>query len=106
MGFELTGDSLIRLFFGIQLAALLFALFLVAFNFGGAAGLVMVALVGLLLFVAAVALWRHHTGRTEVPVVGTPEDITDRPLVFPGQAAKERWRKAVERLPAEDDEEG
>ena len=65
-----------------------------------------VALAGafaLVLLALVAAMWRART----VDVTYSPGyDIAWNPSAFPGQAAKERWAKAVRRLPRGEDEDG
>jgi hypothetical protein len=102
--FELSGDSLSRLLYASQLAALLLALLVVAFPLDSVASVLLAILFASLVLTTAVGLWRKQTGRTSGTHFG-PEDITYDPFADPGQAAKDRWKKTVRRLPGGDDEQ-
>ena len=102
--FELSGESLSRLLYASQLVALLLALLFVAFPFDSVASGLVAVLFASLLITTAVGLWRKKTGKAGGTHLGTGEDITYDPIADPGQAAKDRWKKAVRRLPGGDDE--
>ena len=101
---ELSGDSLSRFLYALQLAALLFGLLFVALPIDGPVDVLLAGLLATLATATAIGLWRTTTdseGRTRL---GTAEDITYDPFADPGQAARDRWERAVRRLPGEDDE--
>ncbi|MFC4548695.1 MULTISPECIES: hypothetical protein [Halorussus] len=102
--FEIPGDWLSRFLYASQLAALLLALLFVAFPLDGLASIALAFLFALLVVVAVVGVWRTTTDGDGPNRVGTAEDITYDPFADPGQAAKDRWEKAVRRLPGGDDE--
>ncbi|RDI70629.1 hypothetical protein [Halopelagius longus] len=100
---DISGGWLSRILYAFQLVALLLALFFVVPSLGDAAG----ALLGLLfalLVVAIVIGARRSADGDGGNHLGTAEDITYDPFGDPGQAARERWEKAVRRLPGGDDE--
>ncbi|UPW01258.1 hypothetical protein M0R88_03915 [Halorussus gelatinilyticus] len=70
----------------------------------GAASVALAVLFGSLVTVTAFGLWRKRTDDDGFAHLGTLEDITYDPFADPGQAARDRWEKAVGRLPDEDDE--
>ena len=102
--FEISGKSLIYLFYASSLAALVTLLAFVVLPFDSVASVALAVLFASLLIAAVVGLWRRATGR-EGEHLGTAEDIAYDPIAYPGQAAKHRWLKAVRRLPGGDDEE-
>ena len=102
--FELSGKSLIYLFYASSLAALVPLLAFVVLPLDGFASVALAVLIAFLLIAAVVGLWRRATDR-EGEHLGTREDIAYDPIAYPGQAAKHRWMKAVRRLPGRDDEE-
>ncbi|NHN60986.1 MULTISPECIES: hypothetical protein [Halorussus] len=102
--FDISGKSLIYLFYGSSLAALATLLAFVVSPFDSFASVALAVLFASLLIAAVVGLWRRATGR-EGEHLGTAEDIAYDPIAYPGQAAKDRWLKAVRRLPGGDDEE-
>ena len=96
---ERSGPWLRRLLYGSQLVGLALVLVAVVAPFDTAGDV----LLGALLVATAVGLWRARTdGDTTSP--GTVEDITYDPFADPGQAARDRWERAVRRLPGGDDE--
>ncbi|WP_162224387.1 hypothetical protein [Halorussus amylolyticus] len=100
----LPGDWLGRLLYAFQLVALLLVLLFVALPFDDFASVLLAFLFASLVTATAVGVWRTTTdgdGRTHL---GTAEDITYDPFADPGQAAKDRWEKAVRRLPGGDDD--
>ena len=102
--FEIPGGALSRVLYASQLAALLLALIFVALPIDGFAGVLLAFLFASLVVVAVVGLWRTTTDGDGPNHLGTAEDITYDPFADPGQAAKDRWEKAVRRLPGGDDE--
>ncbi|WP_049984864.1 hypothetical protein [Halobellus rufus] len=101
---DISSDSLGSLLYAAQAAALLLALLYVAFPFDSAASALLGVAFGSLVIATVVGLWRKQTGREDGTYPQTAEDITYDPFGDPGQAAKERWQKAVDRLPSGDDE--
>jgi hypothetical protein len=96
-----TADSSVRLFYGFQLVVLLAALVLLVPGIGGFAGIALGVLLGALVAATALGLWRTTTDReSEHP--GTAADIAHDPFADPGQAARQRWERAVSRLPDDD----
>jgi hypothetical protein len=102
--FEVSGRSLVSLFYVSSLAGLLALLYLVVLPIDGVGSGALAVLFAFLLFTTAVGLWRRQTGR-DGEHLGTDEDIAYDPIAYPGQAAKHRWEKAVRRLPGGDDGE-
>ena len=103
---ELTGDSLTRVFYALQLAVIALFLLFAAVSLEWSVSAPLVALFVLLLAATAVGLWRRATGRDEGAHFGTAEDITYDPFGDPGQAARHNWEKAVRRLPGDDERDG
>ena len=101
---DLSGDSLARFLYASQLAALLLVVFFVAVPVDGVAGVAVAVLFASLSAAAAVGLWRTVRDREGGERLGTADDITYDPFADPGQAARDRWEKAVRRLPGGDDE--
>jgi hypothetical protein len=101
---EMSGGWLGRSVVAFQLTALLVALFFVIPRLDAAVGVLLGSLFALLALASAIATWRRATGRDDSGYLGTAEDITYDPIADPGQAARERWEKAVQRLPGRDDE--
>jgi hypothetical protein len=97
--FEISGDSLSRLLYALQLVGLGMALVAVALSLDGPASVPLALLFLTVMVATLLGLWRTPTDDTGTR---TAEDITYDPVADPGQAAKERWERAVRRLP--DDE--
>jgi hypothetical protein len=102
--FEVSGRSLLYLFYASSVAALLSVLAVVVWPLDGFASVAFALLLALLVFAAVVGAWRRRTGR-EGEHLGTDEDIAYDPIAYPGQAAKQRWERSLRRLPGGDDEE-
>ncbi|WP_459193744.1 hypothetical protein [Halosimplex sp. J119] len=102
---ELSGGSLRFALYALQLSGLvLVALFVVA-PFDSAANIVLAVLFGSLAVASAYGLWRRRTDSGASTQARTAEDITYDPIADPGQAARDRWERAVRRLPGGDDED-
>ena len=101
---EITGATLQYVFYAVTLAALVPLLAILVWPFDDAADLAVAALLLSLVIASVVGLWRRKTGR-DPQHLGTDEDIAWDPIAYPGQAAKDRWLKAVRRLPGDDDED-
>ena len=102
--FEISGDSLSYLLYASQLTALLVVLLSVVFPFDGTASVALALLFASLMVGTVVGLWRKWTGSDGFTHLGRHEDVTYDPFADPGQAAKERWEKAVRQLSDEDNE--
>ena len=101
---EVSGDTLARLVYALQLAALVAVVAFVVSPFGSSANLPLAVLFGVLVVTTAVGAWRARTDGDGGTRVGTAEDITHDPFADPGQAARDRWEKAVRRLPGDDED--
>lgn len=101
---EITGATLQYLFYAVSLAVLVPLVAVLAWPFDSLANIAVAVLLLSLVIASVVGLWRRQTGR-DPQHLGTDEDIAWDPVAYPGQAAKERWLKAVRRLPGNDDEE-
>lgn len=101
---DFSGNWLSLLLYAFQLVALLLATFFVAFPLDSSASIALALLFAVLVFVMALGLWRRTTDSDGQKHLGTAEDITYDPFADPGQAARDRWEKAVRRLPDGDDE--
>lgn len=102
---ELSGETLSRVLYASQVAALLAVLPFVVFPLDGISSVALGVLFVALAVAGAVGLWRTTTDGDGGHHLGTAEDITYDPFADPGQAAKDRWEKAVRRLPGRDDED-
>ena len=102
--FEISGDTLIYVFYGLSLAALAPLLASVAFPLDSFANVAFAALIALLLGAVVIGMWRRWTDR-EGEHLGTAEDIAYDPFGDPGHGAKQSWENAVRRLPGGDDDE-
>ncbi|WP_396612486.1 hypothetical protein ACH9L7_04215 [Haloferax sp. S1W] len=102
--FEISGTSLSLVLYAFQLVAILLALVFVAFPFDNSANVVLGLLFGVVALAMVLGVWRRATGRDGGSHLGTAADITYDPFADPGQAAKDRWEKAVRRLPGGDDD--
>ena len=100
---EITGRHARLALFGVTVAGLLLVVVLVAISVGGPRGVAVGAVLSPVAVLVAVGSWRSLTGKARGPVMGTPWDITHDRYAFPGQAAKERWLRAVQRLPDGDE---
>ncbi|NEU56030.1 hypothetical protein [Halorussus sp. MSC15.2] len=101
---EFSGGWFRLLLYAFQLAALLLVLLFVVLPLDSSASVLLASLFGLLAAVTAFGLWRTTTDSDGRTSLGTAEDITYDPFADPGQAARDRWEKAVRRLPGGDDE--
>jgi len=101
---DFSGNWLRRFVYAFQLAALLAVLLFVVLPLDSSASVPLALLFALLAFTAAFGLRRTTADDDEQNRLGTAEDITYDPFADPGQAARDRWEKAVDRLPGGDDE--
>lgn len=106
---EITGESIVYLFYAVTLAIVPVVLYFYVWPIDDLPSvLLVVLLVALILFVLA-DYWNWKSGslRTHLGSAAErdqPYDITYDPYADPGQAAKDTWRKAVERLPDDDED--
>lgn len=100
---ESAGGWLRLLLYAVQLAALAAVLFFVVLPLDSAAGAAFALLFASLVAATVFGLWRRNPGDDGPTRAGTVEDITYDPVADPGQAARDRWEKAVRRLPGSDD---
>ncbi|WP_042664637.1 hypothetical protein [Haloferax sp. ATB1] len=101
---ELTGTWLSYLLYAFQLTALALVLVFVVPALEYPVNVLLGGLFIVVMLASVVALWRRAAGRDGGNQLGTAEDITYDPFADPGQAARDRWEKAVRRLPGSDDE--
>jgi uncharacterized membrane protein YqjE len=101
---ELSGTSLLYLFYAVSVPGLVYVVAVVAYPFDNLGSVALAVLIGFLLLAVVVGVWRRRTGR-EGDHLGTVEDIAVDPTAYPGQAAKQRWLRAVRRLPSGSDDE-
>ncbi|MFA9418161.1 hypothetical protein [Natrinema sp. HArc-T2] len=96
-----------RLFYATQLAVLLLALIFVVAPFDNftLSKFTSAILLALLAVATVVSLWRRRTDKGGETYSETTEDITHDPFADPGQAAKDRWVKAIRRLPGRENED-
>jgi hypothetical protein len=95
---EITGKSLIYIFYIVSLAGLVWILAFIVFPLEGPGSVGLALLFVLLTLAGVVGFWRRSTDR-DPEHLGTTEDIAYDPIAYPGQAAKHNWIKAVSRLP-------
>lgn len=101
---EITGRTLQYVFYAVTLAALVPLVAILVWPFDSVGDLAVAVLLVSLVLATVVGLWRRKTGR-EPEHLGTVEDIAWDPIAYPGQAAKDRWLKAVRRLPGDDEDD-
>ncbi|RDZ64317.1 hypothetical protein C5B90_12035 [Haloferax sp. Atlit-12N] len=101
---ELTGARLSYLLYAVQLAVLALVLAFVVPALEYPVNIFLGGLFAVVMLASVVALWRRAAGRDGGSQLGTADDITYDPVAEPGQAARDRWEKAVRRLPGFDDE--
>ncbi|WP_415380929.1 hypothetical protein [Halosimplex sp. TS25] len=99
---ELSGDRFSLLLYAVQLVGLLLVALFVAPRLGGPAGVLFGLLFASLVVATGIGLWRRRTGDDGGTHLETAEDITYDPIADPGQAARDRWETAVDRLPGGD----
>ena len=99
---ELSGRALLVLFEAVTLLALVVFVGPALWPPEDAMGVALVALFALVLVGLVAALWRSR--RVEGSYLRSGYDISYDPVGDPGQVAKDRWRKAVQRLPDGEDE--
>ncbi|WP_255152010.1 hypothetical protein [Halorarius halobius] len=102
--FEISGRSLLYVFYAVSLAVLVPLLSMVVFPIEGLGDAALAALFAVLLGAGVVRAWRTRTDR-EPEHLGTAGDVAYDPIADPGQAAKHSWEKAVRRLPGRGDDE-
>ncbi|POG55560.1 hypothetical protein [Haloferax marisrubri] len=102
---ELSGTWFSYLLYAVQLAVLALVLVFVVPALEYPADILLGGLFAVVILASVVALWRRATGHDGESRLGTAEDITYDPFADPGQAARDRWEKAVRRLPGSDDDE-
>lgn len=102
--FEITGKTLVYLFYVISVVALVPLLAVLVIPPDSLADIAIGVLFVLLLGAWTVGLWRRRTG-SDGTHIGPAEDIAYDPFAYPGDGAKHAWVKAVERLPGGDSEE-
>lgn len=103
--FEISGDSFKHVLYASQLTVLLLSLLFVVFPFEDSASFLSASLIVVLVTTGLVGLWRMKTTDDGGTSLGTAEDITYDPFADPGDMAKDRWKKAIRRLPGGDDEQ-
>jgi len=100
---ELSGRVLLLAFEAVTLLALVVFVGPVVWPPEDAAGVALVALFVLVVLGLVAAMWRSR--RVEASYLRSRYDIAYDPVADPGLAAKERWKKAVARLPDGEDED-
>jgi len=97
---ELSGRALLVVFEVVSLVALVVFVGPAIWPPEDAAGVALVSVFVLVVVGLVAAMW--HSRRVDASYLRSGYDISDDPIA-PGQAAKERWGKAVSRLPGRDD---
>jgi hypothetical protein len=101
--FELSGRSLVYVFYAVSVAALVPPLVSRVLPLDTAAGVGASVSVFLLSFAAVVGL--NRVARRWDGAAFEPYDVRYDPLAYPGQAARRGWERAIRRLSGGDDEE-
>lgn len=106
---ELSGNSIVYLFYASSLAIVPVLTYFVVLPLDGLDSVLAAILLAGLVLVAAVDLWYWKTGKLSEHLTTAAKrniyDITDDPIADPGQAAKRQWTKALRRLPGGDEED-
>ena len=101
--FSISGVSLTRVLYASQLVALLLAVIVMSFSLESITSYLLAFVFSLVVITGAVGLWRRKA-KSDGKTYRTVDDITYDPFAHPGHMAKDRWEKAVRRLPGSDDE--
>lgn len=101
---ELTGTALVYLFYAVSAPALVAIVGVLVWPPDNPANIALAVLI-LSILVAGIVGWRRRRAGKDAVHLGTDEDIAYDPIAYPGQAAKQRWGRAVNRLPDGDDDE-
>jgi|AntRauMinimDraft_4_1070384.scaffolds.fasta_scaffold00048_81 hypothetical protein len=101
---ELSGRVLLLVFEAVSLVAVVVFVGPVLWPPEDATGVALLALFALVLVGLVAAMWRSRT--TDASYLRSGYDISYDPVGDPGQAAKDRWRNAVRRLPDGENDEG
>jgi hypothetical protein len=99
--FEISGDSIVVLFYAVSLAALLPLFAIVVTSVEGIGGIALAVLIASLTVAGGIGAWRRRTGR-EDEHLGTDEDLAYDPIAYPWQAPRRARRKVGRRLSNED----
>lgn len=102
---QLSGDVLSLLLYAFRLAALLLGLLFVVLPLDSPVSFLFAFPLASLASASVIGLWQSMTDSDGGEHLGTAEDITHDPFAAPGQAAKERWERAVRRLPDDDEQD-
>jgi len=100
---ELSGSALLVVFEAVTLVALVAFVGPAIWPPEDAAGVALVALFVLVVLGLVTAMWQRR--RVEGSYLRSGYDISYDPVGDPGLAAKDRWQKAVQRLPDGEDED-
>ncbi|WP_455447767.1 hypothetical protein [Natrinema thermotolerans] len=95
---EFSSDFPWLLFYVSQLVVLSLVLFFVVFPLERPVDILIASLTVLFLIAVAVGLWRRTTDGDERAHIGTADDVAYDPYADPGQAAHDRWVRAIRRL--------
>jgi hypothetical protein len=98
---EFSGQGFVTVAYGLQWALVLAGVLVLGLGLDEPRELA-VAVTASLLAGIAFSAWNVRRADDSEVVSGRPGDVTWGPLE-PGQAAKNRWRAAVQRLPGSDD---
>jgi len=100
---EISGSALLFVLEAVTLVALVMFVGPAVWPPEDATGVALVVLFALVVVGLAAVMWRSR--RVEGAYLRSGYDISYDPVGDPGLAAKERWEKAVRRLPDGDDED-
>ena len=101
---EISGAVLYYLLWAVTAIALVPLLIFQVSPLGGPSNVALTILITSLLIAGGIGVWRRRTGR-DPEHLGTDEDIAWDPIAYPEQAAKQRWMRAIRRLPGDDEDD-